>query len=525
MRCNLFRPIGAGDNRMGTFLMFSQYTEDITKEQSEKSTYRVVPSKFVALNLNLEQLLEHTKYNDRNVSAWIPDRGDDLTFSLVDASGTLVEGVDNIIPQIFQSNFENGVSYIKNYIQRNITNGEPDLSINPHGYMDWNIEGREFSSELLWHMLQDWGLITRILPSNPTNGTPEDDRFEYFDEVKYIGDINIHSNHKVGSYSYDEIFCHIPARADEYYYRLNNEIPEEDFKVPTDNPNPNIFTRNLEEWTSTNWPINMQLANEALTFHAQNPQVEYVYRVGGCLPEFDFRVTPPVPRHVNNEENIEYKFNAIIVFYDVLYCEPGDDPQYLHRNRPMGIYLCGPVKLDDNSREEIELQNTFTKYVTNNDAFGQGAAFGLRIMTRYTPTPNSSTYTMGVDTQGGDYETITQAMGGIADAISGINRLGRDQRSMFQAYKDHLAMFRNRRVNVPYPREVDGRMYWFVNGRNTGQPCSVEVPEPTPSTEVEVDINIIGEGTIDVVPFVNVVDFIQNTEPQEVEVEFTQNYL
>ena len=55
MRCNLFKPIGSGDAHVGEFLMFSQYTEDITKEQSMKSGYRVIPSKFVALNLNIDR--------------------------------------------------------------------------------------------------------------------------------------------------------------------------------------------------------------------------------------------------------------------------------------------------------------------------------------------------------------------------------------------------------------------------------------------------------------------------------------
>ena len=160
----------------------------------------------------------------------------------------------------------------------------------------------------------------------------------------------------------------------------------------------------------------------------------------------------------------------------------------------MGIYLSGPMAPDDNQQDKVvNLQNRFTKYISNNDAYGQGASFGLRIMTRYTPTPNMSTYTMEVDASGNDYETITQAMGGVADAIININESYKDQHAMFQAFKDHLAMFRNRRVNVPYPREVNGRMYWFVNGRNTGQPCQADAPTPTPTTqEVEVGCETTG---------------------------------
>ena len=55
-KCNIFKPLAS---KTGEFLMFSQYTEDITKEQSMKSTYRVVPSKFVALDLNIDKVFNN----------------------------------------------------------------------------------------------------------------------------------------------------------------------------------------------------------------------------------------------------------------------------------------------------------------------------------------------------------------------------------------------------------------------------------------------------------------------------------
>ena len=201
--------------------------------------------------------------------------------------------------------------------------------------------------------------------------------------------------------------------------------------------------------------------------------------MGGNIPRLEYDdtvVEQPIPRHTSEDVNVEFNFNAVIVFYDVLYSEPGEDPRYLHRFRPMGIYLSGPMAWDSQHTKVKDLQNKFTKYISNNDAYGQGASFGLRIMTRYTPTPNMSTYTMEVDASGNDYETITQAMGSIADAIININESYKDQHAMFQAYKDQLAMFRNRRVNIPYVREVNGEPYWFVNGRNTGQPVGAPGP-------------------------------------------------
>ena len=455
MRCNIFKPINAGDTRMGTFLMFSQYTEDITKEQSMKGTYRVVPSKFVALNLDIDTCFnadpQQVLYCGRS-ERFDPN---EITWNTNTQYGMCaLQGIpaDNILPQIFQSYYENANAYMRSL----------------PGF-EWDAEGRSYSSELLWQTLAKWGLIHVVTP--PAGST--DPGFEYYDEVKYIGDVNIHSNHKVGAYSYDEVFCHIPAADDEYYYPLIT--PEEEAVYV--GPHTDSALRDLVGWNSTTYPVDPSgdsyLINRGITW--KDDGNDY-YHIGGKMPQLDpDDPTMPVKvaRNTSIPENVEFNFNTILVFYDVLESAPGDDPIYIHRFRPMGIYLSGPMACDANGMA-TGLMNTFTKYVSNNDAFGQGASFGLRIMMRYTPTPNMTTYTMEVETTGNDYQTITQAMGGIADAIADINRLYNDQHAMFQGFKDQMAMFRNYRTNVPYPMDVNGIMYWFVNGRNTGQPCAVQ---------------------------------------------------
>ncbi len=486
MRCNLFKPIGSGDAHVGEFLMFSQYTEDITKEQSMKSGYRVIPSKFVALNLNIDRAFngiykepDDPNYRDpEDIHVSSPIQYDDNSgkyFMEIGEDNTthdpiIVEGCNNIISQIFQSYFENANSYIRNHI------GEESFHIT-----NWDIEGRSYASELLWRTLEEWGFIHK-----ETNEAG----YEYYDELMYIGDINIHSNHKVGSYSYDEVFCHIPVNENTYYYRLNQSIEIEGIPYADGGGDLNAP---LEGWTSATYPINNPVANRAITYHEQNYELGYYYRVGGDFPELEFKgkIDPedftPTPRYPVPNNN-EYNFNAIIVFYDVLYSEPGEEPRYLYKGRPMGIYLSGAVEDDANG-----LANTFTKFISNNDAYGQGASFGLRIMMRYTPTPNNSTYAMEVAAGGHDYETITEAMGGIADAIVDINRTYEDRHNMYQAYKEHLAQFRNRRANVPYVREVSGVPYWFVNGRNTGQPVYPTGYEPRTDYTPQEIINSITE--------------------------------
>lgn len=459
MRCNLFKPINAGDTRMGTFLMFSQYTEDVTKEQAMKSTYRIVPSKFVALDLDINKVFNNPAQTFGNNGIVHYQDGYGICNQ---TPGTT--GVNKIIPQIFQSYYENSVAYMKNQANN------PEFA--DYDLLNELIESTERSvaNETLWRTLEKWGFIHEEQYTNAETETS----FSYFPEVKYIGDINIHSTRNIGAYNYGEIYCHIPASDDEYYYPIDT-ITQQNILVGNSQE---TEERMLEEWTAATYPVDPQNSNNytfnrAITFLNGG---QYYYHVGGAIQPLEFNEQDqiqPIPRNTGME-NVEYTFNAILVFYDVINSEPGDDPQYVHRFRPMGIYLSGPMAQEDEDPSLVTgLQNTFVKYVSNNDAYGQGASFGLRLMFRHVPTPNMTTYTMEVDNGGNDYEIIATAMGEIADAISGFNSLRRERQDMFQTFKDHLAMFRNYRVNVPYPRLVNGEMYWFVNGRNTGQRCSV----------------------------------------------------
>ena len=451
-KCNIFKPLSSST---GDFLMFSQYTEDITKQESEKSTYRVVPSKFVALELDLNKL-EQSEVTPSIVRS-------DTDVSMQWEDGTKITGLNTILPQIFQSYYENSLSYARDIIEA----GDPD-----NIFKDEFGNDIEVSDELLWSCLRQFNLVHDV-------EFPKETQTRAFEEVKYIGDINIHSNRNIDTYNYSEIFCYIPTEADEYYYPIYAR--EEKYYPVT-------HGQNISGWNVESYPQSYPLCIKNIVSHETSTEGYYV---GGYNIDWESQIVP-YPRNVDEEghlkENVEYNINAIIVFYDVLNNEPGEDPKYLHRYRPMGIYFTGQGETIDKRGEnqevtgeeipvenvEFRLANTFTKYVSNNDAFGQGSSFGLRIMSRYVPTPNSATYTMEVTTESSDYETIAAAMGLIADAIVDINRSTKENRLMNQAFKDHLAMFKNNRTNVPYPRMVDGKYYWFVNGRNTGQPCTVE---------------------------------------------------
>ena len=49
-KCNLLKRV---DSLTGTFFMFSQYTQDLTKQYTQCDKWRCIPSKFAALHLNI----------------------------------------------------------------------------------------------------------------------------------------------------------------------------------------------------------------------------------------------------------------------------------------------------------------------------------------------------------------------------------------------------------------------------------------------------------------------------------------
>ena len=89
--CNLFNDL---TNPSGNFLMFSQYVESITKNIASGDTeYKVIPSKFIALNidytrLNMDKLIGNsTLLNDP------------------------IKSLNSLVPKYFQNYFENGCAY------------------------------------------------------------------------------------------------------------------------------------------------------------------------------------------------------------------------------------------------------------------------------------------------------------------------------------------------------------------------------------------------------------------------------
>lgn len=149
--CNIFEPL---KKETGTFLTFSQYTEDLTREHAEGEEYRVVPSKFISFDID---------YSDQ------------------------VKFTNGLITKYLQHNFENGCAIYRKEMGN-----------------DWT---PEFSKNLFWDMF-----FNVKNPDDPNEGlfaNMNDNR------ITYIGDINLQSYNEWDGMGYSEIYCYIPNEARE----------------------------------------------------------------------------------------------------------------------------------------------------------------------------------------------------------------------------------------------------------------------------------------------------------------------
>lgn len=154
--CNVFYTL---TKKTGTFLTFSQYLEDLSKWNTESSYHRVVPSKFIALQLPQNQAEE--------------------------------TGMNSKLPKLLQDRFENGCA---------IYRGSMGSGWTP-----------EHSKSLFWDTMLD------VL------GVDQQTDRKTIPAIKYVGDINLQSYNEHNGMGYSEIYCHIPNDAQEYVYSYDIE--------------------------------------------------------------------------------------------------------------------------------------------------------------------------------------------------------------------------------------------------------------------------------------------------------------
>lgn len=436
MVTNLFKPLS---RPTGEFFLFSNYADDLTRQATTPKTYRVVPSKFAALNLD--------------------------TSDVASITGTV--GVGTGIATALQDYYENKTNFLHTY------DDYPD-----------NIEYKKWwDSRIIWQTLLKFGLIHLEDYQEVDDQQNPVSQFKYFPELQYIGDVNIYSTTENDGRAYNEIYCYIPNDAQKTNYSVQNIGDYNESFVYTDIPGTldgDVVT--LIGWNHDNYPENIGIANSPLLDDTDN--VTYnIYDSGDPDDEHDdgmwFRPDalacewsegqPDFDDQSTNlyatADDVMFEVNSILVFYDVISINDDGTETVKYKNLPLGIYFTG--------YEDDALCNVIEKYVNSDDIYQQGTSYGLRICNRFVSTPNATTfYDTNVDMYDGlaDFSHAMQLMGENAVLMSDI---AEQNQITLNSLNDHLAQFKNYRTNVPYIRQLtingDQVGVWFVNGRNTGQ--------------------------------------------------------
>ena len=420
-KCNLLKPV---DSLTGTFFMFSQYTQDLTKQYTQCDKWRCIPSKFAALHLNI---------GDKDAKK---------------------------LGEIFQNYFENACTFMRSLDE-----------------YEWKPEDARV---LLFQTLQKFDLMKVEKDVIDDEGVV---RNGISQQLQFIGDINIYSYEELkDGTGYNEIYCYIPNDAKAKDYQLS-AIEEKDIyaqALPVPEGGAPYMISGYHGQTSYNnlsWHLNgytddnttdaskvycIGKYDQDLSKYTLIPQI-----LGNHNESFDESSNDAVRKDGENELT-SFSVNAIVVFYDIVSKNGAENDQVLHYNVPLGIYFTGaPV--------DGTLTNEITKYISSNEVYNQGTSYGLRICSRFLSHPNSTDAVEVSATGSTNISELAPVLEKMGETLSSIQDVLAQDDKMYHLVKDHLVMLKNNRVNVPYVRQVGNKKYWFVNGKNTGAIAEYEI--------------------------------------------------
>lgn len=423
-KCNLLKPV---NNLTGTFFSFSQYAQDLTDQYVNPDSYRCLPSKYIAMEL------DYSVIGGEDIS----ERGKELG-------------------NIFQNYFENACTFLR-------ANSE------------WN---PEYSRTLLFQTLQKFGLMS----------VKKIDNNSISEEIKHIGDINIYSyNDNEDGIGYNEIYCYIPNEAKCVNYLLNESNTSDNTtaydslyicgyggQTPFNGLSYNVVEKKTEEGSEKTYPLYIDSYNDYFSYSAgqfvqraaENADVPRPIKtfVPNCLES-----TYPSDDVQRNYD--KFNINTIVVLYDIVRKTSIGD-QILYRNIPLGIYFTGCLDNDAGV-----MSNTITKYVNSGQIYNQGTSYGLRICTRFLSSPNS-TEIKDISVNGSAVSEIAPVLEKMGETLIAVEDSIAESSQIQTELKTHLSQFKNNKVNVPYIRKIGDKKYWFVNGKNTGAVAEYEIGDP-----------------------------------------------
>lgn len=447
-KCSLLKPV---DNLTGTFFLFSQYTQDLTKQYSNPDSYRCLPSKFIAMDLNFENIKQDT---------------------------SSVDFYAKKLGNIFQNYFENSCSFLRNEYKDN-----------------WL---PEYSRTLLFQTLEKYNLLT-INNIKDVNGNVIEDA-GLSKNIQYIGDIDIYSyNDNKDGIGYNEIYCYISNKAKCINYSFgkvsqdssvfpykNNQICGYENKTPYNGLTYNVISGDNAyidiEYKNGNIDKQMYAIGQYTELNNTTEENKLYTYIPCILDEKMTQISNDARLNDDGKELEKFNINSFIILYDIVskYEEEGIVKEnVIHKNIPLGIYFTGC--LDEN----CIMSNQITKYVDSEQIYNQGTSYGLRICNRFISNPLSTEIIETETTGSSNISEIAPVLNKIEELLLASEDVIKGDNDIYSLMNNHLSQFKNNKVNIPYIRELGKKKYWFVNGKNTG---AIAQDETTSLEDLSKDI-------------------------------------
>lgn len=367
------------------------------------------------------------------------------------------------LPTKLQNYFENACAYFRSKDGDNYT---PETTKN----IFWSVFG---------DMLGELKEAPRDTNSKDTNSkdTNNNLQYKYFDAIKYIGDINIQSYEEKDGIGYNEIYCYIPNDAQCTHYEVventikDVELYNNKFIMGFDSTDKIVGMLDIEV------PYGIKYSREC-KYQLYHKDQQSSNSSASLLP------------HTTDDR--KFDFNTIIVLYDIMSKDSSGVETIKYKDIPLGIFFTGTIV-------DGVMTNSITKYVQNDDIYGAGTSYGLRLCTRFTCTPNATEINEVSIESSNQYAGFVQVMEACGQTISETRRLLSNLNTYENDIKQHLSAFKNYRTNIPYVRRINDIPYWFVNGKNTGVELSYHLTEDDKQKIVEEIYNRIKDRISEVV--------------------------
>ena len=397
--CNLFNKLTSPS---GNFMLFSQYVEDITRNYSDGDNWKVVPTKFVALNIDFDEV----RYHDR-----VAPPANNMT----DRNIT--------IPTYFQNCFENACAYGREHYSEwaELTNASVKY---------WT---PEISRNLFWNCMFDGGFVHPV----------EYGAVKKVKEIVYFDDISMNAYNEHKGMGYGELYCYIPTDGQ----RMNAQVIEIE--------SIDASGRKFEE------PAEKQFLEGHTDVAIANYKQEYFYN-----RDFTMSFDDPSVSNLAESAESSFNINTIVVLYDVFkklndewISEYSCIPMGMYFT---GRFIDN--KMTNTATKYVTTSyGTGTSYglrICTRFSASPYMTCGGECKKYATVLKEVD---LVVDDS--NYTNVCQLMTAMNENLSRMMDVVKASNDTTNQYKDLLAVFKNNKTNVPYIKDVNGTDFWFVNGK------------------------------------------------------------